>query len=117
MINIKSNQNLPELIKPFTAGQLSDGEPYQFTNGGYEQSLTKSEWETLKKFAEKPAKEQDADEENGTTDQGRVLPSDAPQADDLAELKAQYEAYPHKNDKKGREMRAKIKELEQAEDK
>ena len=111
MINIKSADFLPGLYKPFKEGQLTEEKPYQFINGGYEENLTKSGWDALKKFAVKPAKNADADEDNGTADQGGELP---PDTQEIEQLKAEYEAYPSKNDKKGRAMRAKIKELEQA---
>ena len=58
MINIKSTDFLPGLYKPFKEGQLTEEKPYQFINGGYEENLTKSGWDALKKFAVKPAKTQ-----------------------------------------------------------
>lgn len=111
MINIKSTDFLPGLYKPFKEGQLTEEKPYQFINGAYEENLTQPGWERLKKFAVGSAQKQAKDDKNGTADQGGELPSGNPE---LAKLIAKYEAYPHKNDKEGRAMRAQIRKLKKA---
>lgn len=113
MINIKHTDFIPGLYMPFKEGQLTEEKPYQFINGGYTENLTKPGWEALKKFAV-GSKKQAEKSDNGTAVQGGELPSGDTK---LAELMAKYEAYPHKNDKEGRAMRAEIKKLQKAEGK
>ena len=110
MIEIANKTNLPELLGNFTQGQISDGEPYQFVCGSFTQNLVKREWEALKSFAVNKADKEAKPAEKVKEEQPAGAPDKA--ADELAALKAEYEAYPSKNDKKGRAMRAKIKELE-----
>lgn len=112
MIEIANKTNLPELLGNFTQGQISDGEPYQFVCGSFTQNLVKREWEALKAFAVNKADKDAKPAKKVEEEQSADAPAKNNEADELAALKAEYEAYPSKNDKKGRAMRAKIKELE-----
>lgn len=91
MIKITSKEKLPIIAGEHFEGHITAEEPYKFVAKGFDQNLTKAEWEKLKAFTGESKDDGDSE---------------------LEELKKQYESMDKKNSKDGVALRARIKELE-----
>ena len=131
MIKIESKEKLPFVLGVHFEGHLTDKEPYKFIAAGFDQNLTRGEWEKLKAFAkrEKPEEEvQTQPDETGGADTGGEGAGGTSGADaggagpgagegteptELEKLKKQYAALSPKTSPDAVALRKRIKELEE----
>ncbi len=108
MIEIKSENALPYIQADINAGYLTEQEPLLFISGNFTYSLTKPQFEKLKKFAvKKEDKPQNKEQEKA----GGKEPTG------LEILKGKYDALKDKKSPEAANLRKQIKELEEQEKK